>query len=131
MRYTKEQLIFFLKKLASEKKKSPTIKDVNCNKKLPSSGTYFRRFGSWNNSLREAGLKVNVRKQYSKQELIDNLKHLYNELARTPKSADLKSRDWIASYTTYKKYFSTWRNALREAGIVKKTSNLREFVKKK
>jgi hypothetical protein len=132
-KYTKEQLIFYLKKLAKEKKKTPTIKDMNQKKKYPSSSTYMKRFGTWNNSLRKAGLKLNSRKKYGKNELIENIKLLRRELGRIPKSIDLKSKKWTASYSTYKKHFGSWKKALKVAGIEKTAQivNLKEFTKRK
>ncbi|MBN2423007.1 hypothetical protein JXB41_07310 [Candidatus Woesearchaeota archaeon] len=132
-RYTKEQLIHFLKKLSKELKKTPTADDINKKKKYPCSSTYVNRFGSWNNALKQAGLKLNIFFHYNKKELIDNLKQIYKELGRVPKSKDIKGKKWMASYSTYKKYFGSWNNALNKAGI-KKTSeynSLREFIKKK
>ena len=71
-KYTKEQLIFYLKKYSKELKKTPTIKDINKNKKVPSSSTYMKRFGSWNNSLKKAGLTINIVKKFEKKELTEN-----------------------------------------------------------
>jgi len=132
-KYTKEQLIFYLKKLAKELKKTPTIKNINKKKKYPSSSTYTKRFGSWNNSLKKAGLKINSRKKYDKTELIENINLLRKELGRIPKSSDLKSKKWTASYSTYKNHFGNWKKALKAAGIAKTAQivNLKEFTKRK
>ena len=127
-RYTKEQLLFYLRKLSSELKKSPTIKDMNKKKRFPSAATYVKRFGSWNNSLRKAGLKINLRKKHSKNELIENLKLLAKDLGRIPKTTDLKNKKWIASSSTYRKHFGSWKKALKSSGLVKsKTVNLKSF----
>ncbi len=116
-KYTKEQLVFYLKKLASELKRTPTIKDINKNKSSPSSTTYFKRFITWNNALRTSGLKINSKKEYKKEELLENLKIISKELQRAPIPKDLKGKRWAGSYSTYKKYFGKWRNALKQAGI--------------
>jgi len=130
-KYTKEQLLFYLKKLSNELQKTPTLKDMNKNKKYPSGNTYFKRFESWNNSLKGAGLKINVR-QYNKTELIENLKILAKELGRIPRPKDLKGKKWASSYSTYRKYFRYWKGGIREAGITKTgTANLKVFAKKK
>ena len=130
-RYTKEQLIFFLKKLAKETKKTPTISDINKNKKYPSSSTYMSRFGSWNNALKKADLKLNSQKKFKKLELQENIRQLYKELDRVPKTSDFKNRKWLASPSTYRKYFGSFKNALKFAGI-KKTEilSLKKFTKK-
>ncbi|MFH0875836.1 MAG: hypothetical protein V1859_07905 [archaeon] len=128
-KYTKEQLIFFLKKLSKELKRTPTIKDMNKSDGYPSATTYMKRFGTWNDALTTANLTVNVKIKHEKEELLENLKQLGKELGKTPKATDIK--DWMASYSTYRKYFGTWKKALAEAGLVKKTSSLKEFIKKK
>ncbi|AJF61555.1 TPA: hypothetical protein HA239_04325 [Candidatus Woesearchaeota archaeon] len=126
--YTREQLLFYLTSLSKELKKTPTIDDMNRKKDYPSAATLAKRFGSWNNALRKAGLKVNVRKKYTKTELLDNLKLLAKELGRQPKSTDLKGKKWAASYTTYKKHFGSWKKALDLAGVTEsRVVNLRKF----
>jgi Cdc6-like AAA superfamily ATPase len=124
-KYTKEQLIFYLKKRAAELKRTPRIKDM----KMPSYSSYVNRFGSWNRALREASLQLNLKKKYERKELIDNIRMLSKELARVPSPKDLKGREWAASYKTYVKHFGAWENAIKEAGISKETTfNLRKFV---
>ena len=66
VKYTKEQLIYFLRKLSEELGKTPTIKNLNLKHEYPSSTTYFKRFKSWNNALSKAGLKINSRGEYTK-----------------------------------------------------------------
>lgn len=124
-KYTREQLLFFLKKKATELKKTPRIKDM----KNPSVSSYVSRFGSWNNAVIEAALKINLKKKYEKKELLENLHILAKELSRIPTPTDLKERRWAASYSTYRKIFGSWDNALKEAGIAKEKSNsLKKFV---
>jgi hypothetical protein len=118
-KYTKEQLIFYLQKLSNELKQNPRITDMNKKKKYPSASTYVSRFGSWNKSLKLANLKINLRKKFLKKELIDSLKSLSNELGRVPKTNDLKKKKYIASSSTYRKYFGSWNNALKSAGLLK------------
>ena len=128
-RYTKEQLLFYLKELSNELKKTPTINDMNNKKKYPSASTYMSRFGSWNKALRGAMLKVNNRKKYDKKELIDNLKQLSKELGRIPKTSNLTK--WSASSATYRKYFGSWKKALRAANLSKNSfTDLKNYVSK-
>ena len=132
-RYTKEQLMHFLKKLSKELKKTPTIKDMNKKKKYPSASTYMKRFKTWNNALKKADLKINTRKQYSKDELVESLQLLAKDLGKMPKSSDLKKKKWAASYSTYRKYFGSWKKALKVAGLNKKRefTDLKSFSKRK
>ncbi len=131
-KYTKEQLIFYLKKLAAALKKTPTIRDISKKPGYPSSGTYMKRFGSWNDSLKLAGLKINARKKYDKKELLENIRLLAKELGRMPKPKDIKGKEWAASYATYRKYFGSWKESIKQAGITKAGSiaSLRDFVRR-
>ena len=123
--------MFFLKKLAKEIKKTPTIANINKNKKYPSSSTYMNRFGSWNYALKKSDLKLNSQKKFKKAELLGNLKQLYKELDRVPKTSDFKKRKWLASPSTYRKYFGSWKSALKQAGIKKiEILSLKKFTKK-
>ena len=131
-KYTQEQLIVYMKRLARELKRSPTIKDMNRKKRYPSATTYINRFGSWNSSLTRVGLKLNVRKRYSKKELIENLQLLAKETGKIPTSTELKNKNWAASYSTYRKNFGTWKKALKSAGLTSvKITYLKEFSRKK
>ncbi len=130
-KYTKEQLLFYLKKTASEFKKSPTIEDLNRARELPSSTTYIKRFGSWNAALKAAGLKINAKQKYEAQEMIESLRQLAKELGRLPKNSDLKGKKWIASSATYRKYFGSWKKALQAAELKEGSFiNLKTFSKK-
>ncbi len=130
-KYTREQLIFFMKKLAKRLRSPPRAADMDKDKKMPSSSTYMKRFGSWNSALETAGLQANYRHGYIKKELISSLVQLSKELGRTPKTKDLKGRKWIASASTFRKYFGSWKKALSKAGLAKVTSSLKTFVKGK
>ncbi|MBU0756974.1 MAG: hypothetical protein KKF44_02830 [Nanoarchaeota archaeon] len=132
-KYTHEQLIHYLKKLAKKLKRTPTIKDINDDKGLPHSSTYMNRYGTWNKALKKADLKLNVQLQYDPIELLDNIRQMNKELGRPPKAKELCGKDWTASYSTYKKYFGSWKKALYKAGIKKKTgySSLKKFIRKK
>jgi hypothetical protein len=133
VKYTKEQLIFYIKKLAVELKRTPTIKDVNKAKSIPSSNTYYKRFKTWNSALKAACLKINVKQGYNKEELLENLAILGKELQRSPRPKDLKGKQWAGSYATYKKYFGKWKNAIRQANLqfADTTQNLKDYSKKK
>ena len=123
--YTREQLLHYLRALAEKLRSTPTTTQMDKHKKYPSSSTYYSRFGSWNAALKEADLPINVRKQYTKKELRENLRQLAKSLGRTPKTTDLKK--WTGSYSTYRKYFGSWKKALRAAGLKKGFVNLKKF----
>jgi len=119
-KYTKEQLLHYLKKMGSKLNRSPTTKEMDDEKKYPSSSTYYNRFGSWNNALKKADLKIITKREYTKKGLKEDLQLLAKELGRTPKAKDLKNKDWVASYSTYRKHFGSWKKSLKSAKIYKK-----------
>ena len=44
---------------------------------------------------------------------------------------DLTKKKWMASGSTYRKYFGSWKNALNSAKLIKiSTTNLKQYVKK-
>ena len=78
--------------------------------------TYERRFNSWNDTLREAGLEINKYHDISKSDLLDELQNLADELGRTPRQQDM---DQQGEYDTkpYQTAFGSWTNALDKVGL--------------
>ena len=58
-RYTKSELIAQVQKLAKERDRTPTTADFNEDRRVASVATIRKLFGSWNQFLKEAGLKPN------------------------------------------------------------------------
>jgi hypothetical protein len=63
-------------------------------------------------------------KEYSKEELINNLKIKYEELGKRPIMADMSN----PFPSAYLRVFKTWRNALKEAGLDKATINKKTIL---
>jgi 5-methylcytosine-specific restriction endonuclease McrA len=74
------------------------------------SATLRRRFGSWNNALQKAGLKIT--KPASKDELLNNLKHVWDTLKRQPLIIDMVKPLSEYSHEIYARNFGSWRRAL-------------------
>lgn len=115
--YSKEYLLNVLKSLATQLKRTPLSDDLNKNKDLPSPKVYYVKFGSWNNALRIAGLKLNVRKDYTKEELLDLLREKAKKLGRSPKIDEINSDKNMPDRDTYSRYFGTFNKALEIAGL--------------
>lgn len=115
--YTKEELIKILKNLSKKLNRSPKIQDLLDNNYLPSPPTYFIHFKTWNNALKIAGLKVNVRKDFTEKELLNLLRKKAKRLGRSPKMDDMNSDKNMPSATTYQAYFETFNKALALAGL--------------
>lgn len=60
MVYTKEFLILELQRFYKENNRSPTQKEFKTSKLgYPTITPYYKHFDTWNNALKEAGLKIN------------------------------------------------------------------------
>ncbi|PES62073.1 hypothetical protein CN507_26575 [Bacillus cereus] len=63
--YTRRILLSRLKEWAYSYQKLPTAKEILKDPNIPALSTYVRHFGSWNESLRQAGFQP--RKKLSKE----------------------------------------------------------------
>lgn len=105
MTLTNQELLLVITEKAQELGRAPKQKEID--KIFLHKITW--RFGSWNNAIRLAGLKV--LKSYSESDLIKILKNKSKELGRTPKKREIKQCSVI------QKKFGSWNNALRIAGL--------------
>jgi len=112
---TKDELINYLHELHDKLDHTPTLADVGSDGKWGTS-MYKRKFGSWNNALKEAGLKVNHTNKISKDDLISEIQRLYNKLDKIPSSHDI-SKHSEYSLQPYINEFTTWNNSLKQAGF--------------
>lgn len=75
--------------------------------------TIKRRFGSWPEALKLAGLQPSRSKiGISDDELFENIKSLWISLGRQPRYAEVKSPYSLFSAATYEKRFGSWSIAL-------------------
>lgn len=68
--YSKEELIDILIQLKDKLGRTPSVHDFQATPNLPCYPLFRLKFGSFNNALRDSGLKVNVRDTYTDDELI-------------------------------------------------------------
>ncbi|MFQ6009650.1 MAG: homing endonuclease associated repeat-containing protein [Candidatus Aenigmatarchaeota archaeon] len=129
--YTDEELLELLKDKAEELGRTPTIEEVIKDDSMPYPGVYYKRFGSWKNAVKEAGLEPYMRvykKKYTDQELLDFLRKKAEELGRTPLKGELNTDKSIPNQYLYRKRFGSWEIALKKAGLKpnKKTAKKRK-----
>ena len=115
--YTKEKLMGILRLFYKQNYRSPRMEDFSKNKNVPSTMTYVKMFGSWNNALKLAGLGINVKKGYTNRELLGILRALSKELGRTPMMKDLIPRKNLPEATVFKDRFGSWNKTLEIAGL--------------
>ncbi|MBS3104709.1 hypothetical protein J4234_00460 [Candidatus Woesearchaeota archaeon] len=107
--YKDKELINYLKILANELNRTPRMKDINSKENFPECTVYKDHFGSWNNALISAGLKVNCYyRKWKKEEVIKWLKYKYEQLGRTPGIRDFDEDLQTPSKNTVRKVFGTW-----------------------
>jgi hypothetical protein len=76
--------------------------------------TTQRRFGSWSNALKLAGLQPGrTNKTITDEELFENLKSLWISLGRQPRRGEVKLPSSLFHACTYVNRFGTWPKALK------------------
>ena len=121
--YSKAELIQQLKDEFERLGRVPTTKDITSTSKenkTASSGTFQNVFGSWKKALEAAGLEVTWKRDYTKEELIQQLKYEFQRLGRVPVNMDIMSaskENRTAHPTTFYEIFGSWSKALEAAGL--------------
>jgi hypothetical protein len=116
-RYTDDQILEALRASAKRLGRSPTMKEFAAD---PEAGmhpqTVIEHFGTWNAAKRAAGLMP--RRFATREELVDRLRLLGEELGRTPTAQDIRARrGTMPSASLYWHTFGSLSTALREAGF--------------
>jgi hypothetical protein len=116
-RYTDEEILEELRAAAARLGRSPTMREFA---KDPEARvhpqTVIEHFGTWNGAKRAAGLFP--RRFLTREELMQQLRDLGDELGRVPTARDLAARGRsMPSASLYAHTFGSLGNALREAGF--------------
>lgn len=120
-RYDDDELVQLLQEAAEELGHAPTQREIIDKDEHPYPQTYMSHFGSWNNALEEAGLEPNAVGSYEKEELLDRLKDLADEIGHTPSKKEIADSDEHPSPRAYRYNFGTWTNAVEAAGLEPRT----------
>ena len=75
--------------------------------------TLIRRFGSWNNALRAAGLSLSNEIDLSDERLFENLLSLWQHYGRQPRRSELARPPSTISQTPYNRRFGSWTGGLQ------------------
>lgn len=116
--YSDEELCQYLQSLAAELDRSPRRVEVQERSDI-SVSTFSRRFGSFNDALRAAGLAVtkphDEDPKYSREELLEYIRELTAEQLKPPSAADMNDADGVPNANTYQRRFGSWNRAKRLA----------------
>ncbi len=116
-RYTDEQILEALRASATRLGRSPTMKEFAADPDAAMHPqTVIEHFGTWNAAKRAAGLMP--RRFATREELVEQLRRLGEELGRTPTAHDIRDRrGTMPSASLYWHTFGSLSNALRDAGF--------------
>lgn len=112
-----EELLAQLRAFAERLERSPILDDVAESDEMPAPETFRRRFGSWNEAKREAGLEVVARHGgwYSERELLSALAGLIQGRDETVSSTVMDDLEGYPSAQTFIDRFGSWEDAKRRA----------------
>jgi hypothetical protein len=116
-RYSDAQILDELRACSTRLGKSPTMREFEAD---PGTSvhpqTVIEHFGSWNAAKRQAGLVP--RRFASREELLQLLRDLGEEIGRVPNAKDIEARrGTMPSKSLYWHTFGSLTSALREAGF--------------
>ena len=116
-RYSDEQILAELSASAERLGRSPTMREFAADSETSvHPQTVIEHFGSWNEAKRKAGLVP--RRFATREELLELLKGLGEELGRIPTARDIQEhRGRMPSKSLYWHTFGSLASALREAGF--------------
>jgi hypothetical protein len=116
-RYSDDEILAELQATAQRLGRSPTMREFAQDPEARvHPQTVIEHFGTWNAAKRAAGLFP--RRFLTREELLEQLRALGEDLDRTPNARDLAARGRsIPSASLYAHTFGSLGNALREAGF--------------
>lgn len=81
-----------------------------------STGPFKRKFGSWNEAISTYGHEPNSQRNIDKQNLLDEIQRLAEDLGRPPSASEM---DELGEYAaaTYSNRFKSWTRAVEKAGF--------------
>ena len=107
-----EEMINDLKRVAGiVNLESPTKESYDKYGKYHSA-TLCRKYGSWNNVLKFAGMKLNLNRKMSNEEMFEEIERVWTILGRQPTTTDIKNGISKYSLNSYARRFGGWRKAL-------------------
>ncbi len=109
-----EQLLNDMRKAAKRLRKNTVTIEQYQRRSRYHSWVIIKRFGTWSNAQKKAGLKPHKNAKVSTLDLIDNLQRLWDTLGRQPHLSDLHPPNSLFGEAAYIRVFGKWSNALKE-----------------
>jgi len=108
-----EALIADLRRVALESGKNSVASKQYEKLGRYSHTTQLKRFGTWNEALRRAGLEISNRLNIPDEELFENVLMLWQHFGRQPRRREVDSHPSTISQQPYNRRFGSWMNALK------------------
>ena len=74
--------------------------------------TMLSHFGRWNTALLKAGLKIQYHRNATRENLMQNLKYVWDKLSRQPKMMEMQKPLSEHSYAVYSRKYGNWIKSL-------------------
>ena len=111
--FTDEDVVIDLKRVAEIiGTETLTAREYNSHGRYYST-TLTRRYGTWNNILELAGMKANLNRNFSDEQMFEEIERIWVVLGRQPTTTDIKKGISKYSLNSYARRFGGWRNALQ------------------
>ncbi len=113
------EMLELLRKKAEQLGHAPTADSLTGDLNMPNPSAYEKRFGSWSNALRVAGLKSRYysSKNLSDEELLKLLRDKVNKLGHIPTKKSLFGDPDLPKPSAYVERFGSWTKALELVGF--------------
>lgn len=111
---TDDQLIEDLRRVSKSSKDTSVRQRVYKAEGKFGVTTVIRRFGSWNNAIKLAGLQVSVERVIENLDILEDIGKVWEELGRQPTYGDMSPPRSRFHTATYVRRFGSWRKALEQ-----------------
>lgn len=110
--YTDDEIITDLRRVAEELGVNTlTAREYN-QKGFCHSSTLIKKYGCWNKVLKLAGMKPKLNRNFSNENMFEEIERVWIELGRQPTTTDIKKGISKYSLNSYARRFGGWREAL-------------------
>jgi len=124
-KYTKDFLISELHRFVDEFGNIPTIENIKDNDEYPSVYWFEKEFSNWCESLKSAGLPLNI-SQHSDEFLEQEFHRFFKNNGRIPRYEEF-NRSEYPSFWCYQNRFGSWNKAVVAYGYEPNDAN-RKFI---
>jgi hypothetical protein len=117
MSYSEEELLKNLQKVSSQVEGSLSRGEyVDHEDSIYSAEPFYRVFDSWNDAKKEAELEVGKPAELSREQLLNEIRRLADEVRDPPRENDLKEHGRYSGPPYYEE-FGSWNEAVDAAGL--------------